>query len=125
MALLGVVNLYAFSLNGTAEIKSPLSVEFGLEDKVSKNLVETLSDKKIISCQPALNGIVKFRDQSLLLFTKDMHAGVEYDCKLENGSMARFTTEEFNLSNIEKLSDSSYILKFNDEVDINSIKNIY
>ena len=124
MALLGVVNLYAFSLNGTAEIKSPLSVEFGLEDKVSKNLVETLSDKKIISCQPALNGIVKFRDQSLLLFTKDMHAGVEYDCKLENGSMARFTTEEFNLSNIEKLSDSSYILKFNDEVDINSIKNI-
>ncbi|MGP1359105.1 alpha-2-macroglobulin family protein [Campylobacter sp.] len=124
MALLGVVNLYAFSLNGTAEIKSPLSVEFGLEDKVSKNLVETLSDKKILSCQPALNGIVKFRDQSLLLFTKDMHAGIEYDCKLENGSMARFTTEEFNLSNIEKLSDSSYILKFNDEVDISTIKTI-
>ena len=124
MALLGVVNLYAFSLNGTAEIKSPLSVEFGLEDKVSKNLVGTLSDKKIISCQPALNGIVKFRDQSLLLFTKDMHAGIEYGCKLENGSMARFTTEEFNLSNIEKLSDSSYILKFNDEVDINTIKTI-
>jgi len=124
MALLGVVNLYAFSLNGTAEIKSPLSVEFGLEDKVSKNLVETLSDKKIISCQPALNGIVKFRDQSLLLFTKGMHAGIEYDCKLENGSMARFTTEEFNLSNIEKLSDSSYILKFNDEVDISTIKTI-
>lgn len=124
MALLGVVNLYAFSLNGTAEIKSPLSVEFGLEDKVSKNLVETLSDKKIISCQPALNGIVKFRDQSLLLFTKDMHAGTEYSCKLENGSMARFTTEEFNLANIEKLSDSSYILKFNDEVDISTIKTI-
>ena len=124
MALLGVVNLYAFSLNGTAEIKSPLSVEFGLEDKVSKNLVETLSDKKIISCQPALNGIVKFRDQSLLLFTKDMHAGIEYSCKLENGSMARFTTEEFNLSNIEKLSDSAYILKFNDEVDISTIKTI-
>ncbi|WP_107784841.1 alpha-2-macroglobulin family protein [Campylobacter concisus] len=124
LALLGMTNLYALSLNGTAEIKSPLSVEFGLEDKVSKNLVGTLSDKKIISCQPALNGIVKFRDQSLLLFTKDMHAGIEYSCKLENGSMARFTTEEFNLANIEKLSDSAYILKFNDEVDISTIKTI-
>ena len=124
MALLGVVNLYAFSLNGTAEIKSPLSVEFGLEDKVSKNLVETLSDKKIISCQPALNGIVKFRDQSLLLFTKDMHAGLDYSCKLENGSTASFATKEFELTKIEKISDSKYILKFNDEVNIEAIKNI-
>ncbi|ERJ25662.1 alpha-2-macroglobulin family protein [Campylobacter concisus] len=124
MALLGVVNLYAFSLNGTAEIKSPLSVEFGLEDKVSKNLIGTLSDKKIISCQPALNGIVKFRDQSLLLFTKDMHAGLDYSCKLENGSTASFATKEFELTKIEKISDSKYIVKFNDEVNIEAIKNI-
>ncbi|WP_236842005.1 hypothetical protein [Campylobacter concisus] len=54
LALLGMTNLYALSLNGTAQIKSPLSVEFGLEDKVDKNFVGMLSDKKLLLCQPAL-----------------------------------------------------------------------
>ena len=124
LALLGAVNLYALSLNGTAEVKSPLSVEFGLEDDVSKNLIGTLSEKKLISCEPALSGTVKFNAQSLTLFTKDMHAGVEYSCKLENGSSASFETKEFALEKIEKLSDSKFILKFNDEVSDELVKKI-
>ena len=124
LALLGMTNLYALSLNGTAQIKSPLSVEFGLEDKVDKNFVGMLSDKKLLLCQPALNGTVRFNNQSLLLFTKDMHAGLDYSCKLENGSTASFATKEFELTKIEKISDSKYILKFNDEVNIEAIKNI-
>lgn len=124
LALLGAVNLYALSLNGTAEVKSPLSVEFGLEDDVSKNLIGTLSEKKLISCQPALSGTVKFNAQSLTLFTKDMRAGVEYSCKLENGSSASFGTKEFALEKIEKLTDSKFILKFNDEVSEELMKKI-
>ncbi len=124
LALLGMTNLYALSLNGAAQIKSPLSVEFGLEDKVDKNFVGMLSDKKLLLCQPALNGTVRFNSQSLLLFTKDMHAGLDYSCKLENGSTASFATKEFELTKIEKISDSKYILKFNDEVNIEAIKNI-
>ena len=124
LALLGAVNLYALSLNGNVEVKSPLSVEFGLEDDVSKNLIGTLSEKKLISCEPALSGTVKFNAQSLTLFTKDMHAGVEYSCKLENGSSASFETKEFALEKIEKLSDSKFILKFNDEVSDELVKKI-
>ena len=124
LALLGAVNLYALSLNGSVEVKSPLSVEFGLEDDVSKNLIGTLSEKKLISCEPALSGTVKFNAQSLTLFTKDMHAGVEYSCKLENGSSASFETKEFALEKIEKLTDSKFILKFNDEVSEELVKKI-
>ena len=105
LALLGMTNLYALSLNGTAQIKSPLSVEFGLEDKVDKNFVGMLSDKKLLLCQPALNGTVRFNNQSLLLFTKDMHAGLDYSCKLENGGTASFATKEFELIKIEKISE--------------------
>ena len=124
LALLGAVNLYALSLNGNVEVKSPLSVEFGLEDDVSKNLIGTLSEKKLISCEPTLSGTVKFNAQSLTLFTKDMHAGAEYSCKLENGSSASFETKEFALEKIEKLTDSKFILKFNDEVSEELVKKI-
>ena len=99
-------------------------MEFGLEDDVSKNLIGTLSEKKLISCEPALSGTVKFNAQSLTLFTKDMHAGVEYSCKLENGSSASFETKEFGLEKIEKLTDSKFILKFNDEVSDELVKKI-
>jgi len=124
LALFGAANLYALSLNGNAELKSPLSVEFGLEGEVSKGLVGTLSDKKLLTCQPALEGTVKFKGESLLLFTKDMRAGTEYSCKLENGSTASFRTKEFELQKIEKLTDNKYILKFNDDVKASAVKQI-
>ncbi|WXG20284.1 hypothetical protein VBZ67_07335 [Campylobacter concisus] len=67
---------------------------------------------------------MKFNAQSLTLFTKDMHAGAEYSCKLENGSSASFETKEFALEKIEKLTDSKFILKFNDEVSEELVKKI-
>ena len=125
LALLGAVNLYALSLNGNVEVKSPFSVEFGLDNYLDKEQVGIVTDEKLITCKPELNGKVRLNKDSITLFTKNLHAGKKYECEYEeDGSKANFETEKFEVKNVEKISDSKYIFQFNDEVDEKTIKNI-
>ncbi len=105
--------LQANSFNGEVS-GSNTTVNFGLTEKNDDQLVGLISHKKLFDCKPALNGVIEYEEKSLLFYTKDLHAGVEYTCNM-NGGVARFSAGEFKVSGTSKLTNDRFILKFNDE----------
>lgn len=123
LAFLSAINLNALSFNGEVDVKTPLTIEFGLSENVSDKLVGTIDKKKIFECQPKLEGIIEYKKDSLVYYTNQLHQGVGYTCKM-NGGSAEFEYGKFKLKEVFKASDSKYILKFNDEVNATELKKI-
>lgn len=115
--------MFAFNLNNEVSINEDgLTLEFGVDTEFKDNLVGKMTHEKIIECKPKLKGVSKYKQESIVFYTKDLHAGTKYTCRAGNGK-SEFQTEDFGVRYVEKLKDDSYIISFNDDINATKLYN--
>ncbi|MBE2985939.1 alpha-2-macroglobulin [Campylobacter sp. RM12920] len=120
LILFTTINLSALTFDQNIT-QTPFSIEFGVNETIDEKLVGTTSDDKILTCVPEINATIEYKTKSIILYTKDLHAGKKHTCKMQN-SKINFSTPNFELKSIDKISDYKFVLKFNDKVSANELK---
>ncbi|QCD44922.1 alpha-2-macroglobulin family protein [Campylobacter mucosalis] len=114
------INLFSFEFDGSIQSENPLVLEFGVTKPFASELVGKMSHEKLFSCTPSIDGISEYRQNSIIFYTKDLHAGMSYVCQ-SGTSKTQFSTNKFSVIDVRKIDDKKYIISFIDDVNLSDV----
>ncbi|MBR8463894.1 alpha-2-macroglobulin [Campylobacter sp. faydin G-24] len=118
LTIISLVSLNALTFDKDKNIKidTPKVVIFKTTEKVSNELVGKITHKKIFECLPSLEGAIQYLDDGLMLYTNDLHKGLQYSCKMGDSNV-NFNSGEFKVRDVFKVNNARYLINFNDDVN--------